>query len=694
MGQRHWGAVHAPGTSINEYEGVPRIIEGILGGAVFVGPVQKGKTSEVIPCLSWPDYQKKCGDLVDWSYVPHAVKGYFTESQGNGRAFILRVSDGTEAAGKLILKNMAGNTVLTFTAESAGSWAGGRAYEGSVTGVSQTGSDFTVTFSGSAPADGTLSGGYLQKGDDPANPIYKIVAQVGSVLTLDKPYGGTVTDTGLVCWKLNGDCLKIMTKQSTQDANMFDVVGYYKGKMICNYQKLTLDPTSNRFVETIINNDKTNAWFTVTSNYTGSLYDKTVRPVTEIATVTTATPATKTLILDISTLVTGLNEIESIAPEYAGGTLYHIDTTTGVTTGKWRIASSEYTYTGAGPYTKALKIVLEGTVGTSEFTAADNVLLESPIGFSGGFDGEWIANSNDLGVYLAEAFEISTSPIKDLGLIEPGFVKMCCPGYSTSASATAIAKAAVAFAEAYNYQFRYEPKQTDSYDSFHSDVYNTFGLSDFVCAHYPGWMKILDDEQIYIIPNIGDILGEEAKIATAYEGYFKAEAGIDAVLNRCLGLVVGTNYDYTMPDAVVEFLNPANINCLVKKQGNVVIWGDRSLATTTVWRWKHMREQMSHYEHVLQSTMDWLNFAVNNSQLWPVFHTYLASYFRQQFRKGAITGDSFEKAATIIVDASNNTEITMDNGDLEAAIILQFSGTVERVVIGIGRKTISEKPLA
>lgn len=697
MADRHWGVVKAPGTAINEYAGVPRIIDGILGGSVLIGACQKGDVGKLTMALSWPDFQKKLGDIVPFSYLPHAAKGYFSEGQGNGRLYVLRVSDGTEASADLTLSNIAGTNVLKITAKSPGSWGGKRAFVSGVTGVSLVGSAFTVLFPGTpevVPPDGTLSGGYLQKQGDPANPKYNIISQIGKVITTDIPYAGGATDSDLACWVENSLPLYILVKPSSLDPDKWNLSAYYNGSLVANYEGLTLDPNSPSFCESVINSDKTNYYFTVESLYTGVLYDKTTMPRMEIATITTVTAATKTLVLNVATLITGLGNVDAFAPEYAGGTLKKIDTTTGVTTGSWRIKSSEKTYSGTGPYTEVLQLVLEGSVGATDFSPADVVLLEGALGLGNGFDGKWVANATDLGTQILDTMEISTSPIKDLRSLENGLLKVAVPGYSESTDREAISKAGMALAEAFNYQFRYEAQQSDDYQTFKETAEGTYGRSPWVVCNFPGWGQLIDDGVLYTVPVIGDILGEEARIATAYKGYYKAEAGVDAVLSRFLGLVVGTDTDYEMPTEVMEYLNPAGVNCLVKKYGNIVIWGDRTFASDSVWRWKHMREQMSHYEQVLLYSNDWVNFAVNNSALWPVLYGYLANYFRPEYRKGALYGKTFDEACLIIVDSTNNNQATIDDGDVHAEVILQFSGTVERVVIGMGRAAITEKVLS
>jgi len=142
----------------------------------------------------------------------------------------------------------------------------------------------------------------------------------------------------------------------------------------------------------------------------------------------------------------------------------------------------------------------------------------------------------------------------------------------------------------------------------------------------------------------------------------------------------------------VELYNPVGINCIFQKDGNFVIWGDRTLSKTSTWRWKHQREVMSYYENVLLGANDWLIFSMNSPELWVLLKNYLKDFFYREFKKGALysmTG-KFEDACQIIVDWTNNTPATIDNGEVYAEIWLMIVGTVEKVKIGIGKQYIYE----
>ena len=105
------------------------------------------------------------------------------------------------------------------------------------------------------------------------------------------------------------------------------------------------------------------------------------------------------------------------------------------------------------------------------------------------------------------------------------------------------------------------------------------------------------------------IHGREARIAADNNGYHKAEAGVDAILPKILKIPTG--------DAILdeEQLNPVGIQVVKKVKGNFILWGDRTLHIDPTWKWKHQRELMSYYEHVLQENFDWIVFAINDPEV-------------------------------------------------------------------------------
>lgn len=325
----------------------------------------------------------------------------------------------------------------------------------------------------------------------------------------------------------------------------------------------------------------------------------------------------------------------------------------------------------------------DGSDLTASGAATDEFMVTASLELTGGRDG--IADLQDAD-YTQQLFDVGSSPFLQLFGKNLGLVKFAVPGVTSSA----IQKAGVAYAEAKNYQFRYEiPAATVTEEAADAYVNDTLGRNDFAVVSFPSYCSVADPQatepgKLKQISMTGMIHGREARIAANYSGYHKAEAGVDATLPRVLKLPTGE----TLLNE--EYLNPLGINVVKKSKGNFILWGDRTLHLDPTWKWKHQRELMSYYEHVLQENFDWIVFAINDKTTQKLALTALKAFFIPEFNKRAIRGDDADDAARIKIDDENNTNLTMAAGDMNAEIKLRLADTVERFIISIGKQGIFE----
>jgi len=326
--------------------------------------------------------------------------------------------------------------------------------------------------------------------------------------------------------------------------------------------------------------------------------------------------------------------------------------------------------------------VADGSDLTVDGAPADEFMVEAPLEMEGGRDG--ISDLVDAD-YIQQAWDVGLSPFNRVIGKNMGLIKYACPGITS----TAVQKAGVAFADAKNHQFRYEiPDNVVTEDGALTQVNDTLGRSDYAVVAFPSYGEVPDpfssEGKTKLVPVTGMIHGREARIAADYDGYHKAEAGLDAKLPKLL--------DIPTKDALLneEVLNPAGIAVIKKLKGNFIIWGDRTVNTDPTWKWKHQREQMSYYEHVLQESFDWIVFAINDPVTEKLALSALKSFFLPEFTKRALRGAKFEEACIIKLDEELNTDATRANGDMISEIKLRLADTVERFIIRIGKQGIFE----
>ena len=324
--------------------------------------------------------------------------------------------------------------------------------------------------------------------------------------------------------------------------------------------------------------------------------------------------------------------------------------------------------------------VADGSDLTASGAPADEFLVEAPLEMEGGRNGVSALVDAD---YTQQAWDVDTSPYNRIFGRNYGLVKFAQPGVN----ATAVQKAMAAYVAAKNHMCRYEiPSATTEDDSAIAYINDTIGRSDYAVVSFPSYSYVSDpnstEGRLKLVPNAGQIMGREARIAVDNDGYHKAGAGLEATLAQTLKLPTGERI------LNEELLNPAGLAVVVKKQGNFVAWGDRTLYTDPTWKWKHQREMMCYYENVLRESFDWIVFAINDPISEKLALAAFRSFFLPEFAKRALRGNTFEDAAKIKIDAENNTDATRASGDMYADISLRLADTVERFIIRIGKQGI------
>jgi hypothetical protein len=310
----------------------------------------------------------------------------------------------------------------------------------------------------------------------------------------------------------------------------------------------------------------------------------------------------------------------------------------------------------------------------------------SPLGgTTGGSDGiSAVADADYITPHL-DATPRTGSKARALIGQNKGLVKVACPGVTS----TPVQKAGLAFAEAMNWQFRVEmPSNITDEAAAITYVNSTIGRNDMGVTSLPSYGYVIDPKkpgQLKLQTMTGMLHGVEALIAKNYDGYHKAAAGVDVVLPAVQQLPDGVE------DLNEELLNPVGINVVKKSKGNFIVWGDRTISIDPSWKFKHQREQMSHYECMLRENFDWIIFAINNQSNRAKLITTLRVYFGAEFVKGALDGDKPSEAFSIKIDSDNNTPADAANGDLLCDIEVAPANTVERFVMRVGKKGIFEQ---
>lgn len=318
---------------------------------------------------------------------------------------------------------------------------------------------------------------------------------------------------------------------------------------------------------------------------------------------------------------------------------------------------------------------------TGGAASGDAFRVEYQQELGGGYDG--VAGIADTHYELA--YDPGVSPLRNLRGKNLGLIKLATPGVTS----TAVQKAGAAFAESQNWQYRYEvPANIVSEQAAEEYINDTIGRNDFAVGAFPAYGYVSNPlgSGKKLVSLSGSILGLEAKFAKDYDGFHKAAAGVDAILSNVLALPEGLQ-DKTLDE---ESLNPVGLQIIKFKEGNAIVWGDRTLGLDPAFKFKHQRETLSHYENTFLENFDFIIFALNDVKTQQLLKSSFLAFFTPEFAKGAIEGSSVSDAAQVKIDEENNTELTKANGDLNAEIGVRIVNTVERFIISISKLGITE----
>jgi hypothetical protein len=310
-----------------------------------------------------------------------------------------------------------------------------------------------------------------------------------------------------------------------------------------------------------------------------------------------------------------------------------------------------------------------------------------------------------------QLIDISTTPLRKLTNLALGLVKVSAPGTSYYTNGLVLQQKLKLLAAEYNWMAKVEIPWSlhdyDVYKEYHwvdwlNDTYGRDDNSDYTATTFPAYCYVSDpfaseesDPRNILVPVMGMVLGEEARIAVSYENHHKAPAGINAQLPKIVELpVVGKPDNSLWIDE--EVTNPAGINLIKWKRGGgvAIMWGDRTLSQNSNFKFYHKRCLLSQYENDLQQGFDFTIFEINDPIEDQNVLAALHDYFFPEYNKRAIRGDSFvggqNPAAIFKMDSSNNTVATRAAGDQIVEISLRLADTIERLRIFIGPQGVVE----
>ena len=273
------------------------------------------------------------------------------------------------------------------------------------------------------------------------------------------------------------------------------------------------------------------------------------------------------------------------------------------------------------------------------------------------------------------------------------------PGTGTQATATAtlapnpdeykkIREAVLAHCEKMKDRFAILDGKDVTEDLTPENIYS--GASDYGAVYFP-YLKVrikvlkaepvneYEDEEVDMPPS-GYIAGIYARV-DANRGVFKAPA------NEVIRGVLAKKQRAFSRDKQGE-LNEKNINVIRQLNGNVTVWGARTISAKSEYRYISVRRTMLFLRESIDDGTQWAVFEPNTTALWQKIIRNVSDFLLVQWRSGALFGNTRQEAFYVKCDAETNPPEERALGKVIAEVGVSIVRPAEFVIFRLSQTTL------
>jgi uncharacterized protein len=202
----------------------------------------------------------------------------------------------------------------------------------------------------------------------------------------------------------------------------------------------------------------------------------------------------------------------------------------------------------------------------------------------------------------------------------------------------------------------------------------------YAALYYP-WLRVppAGPGAPILVPPSGHVCGIMARVDLT-RGVFKAPANED--VNGAVDIQTSGN----TTNAEQGQLNLAGINVVrvFSGGGRPVLWGARTTATNLNWVYVNVRRLFLFLEESIQEGIGFAVFEPNNPGLWQSLKRSITAFLLQQWRDGALFGNTPEEAFYVRIDEGLNPFSEQALGRLHIEIGARPAFPAEFIIVRIG----------
>jgi phage tail sheath protein FI len=184
------------------------------------------------------------------------------------------------------------------------------------------------------------------------------------------------------------------------------------------------------------------------------------------------------------------------------------------------------------------------------------------------------------------------------------------------------------------------------------------------------------------LPPSGHIAGLYARV-DGQRGVHKAPA--NEVLFNALDVTT------PIPQSVQDNVNPFGVNIIKVLNGNVKLWGARTLGgkdnilPAGDFKYIHVRRLFNFIRTSIMQGTQWTVFEPNTPALWAKVTRNVSAFLRGLWEQGALFGTTPEQAFYVKCDEETNPPDRRAVGEMHAEIGVNITSTAEFVIFTIGQ---------
>ncbi|APR87695.1 Phage tail sheath protein FI [Minicystis rosea] len=209
------------------------------------------------------------------------------------------------------------------------------------------------------------------------------------------------------------------------------------------------------------------------------------------------------------------------------------------------------------------------------------------------------------------------------------------------------------------------------------------GNADSAALYFP-WIQVFDpaSKATKFVPPSGHMAGVYARV-DGQRGVFKAPA--NEVIHGA------TDLRYAISRQQQDGLNPQGVNCLRRVNGNIRVWGARTVggSANADFTYVNVRRLFNYIRGSIEQGTQWAVFEPNNPDLWGRITRNVTAFLQIVWQSGGLIGETADKAFYVKCDAETNPPAVRDLGQVVTEVGVAITRPAEFVVFRLGQTAAS-----